>query len=404
MMPRQTSTKTRIVRHATFGITTLVLTIMLACGTSTPGTLVTPTITPGSTIFFGVVDVAMTTTTTGAEIHYTTDGSTPTATHGVPYAGSFPLSKSATVRAAAYLSGGATSDVSSATYVRTGHTMGIWGSSTTNVWAVGGYYDFMTLEAAATRYDGSNWSSSAVPADASILMSVWSSAPNDVFAVGLQGTIVHFDGATWATMASGTIEDLYGVWGSAWNDVFAVGGGGTILHYTGASWSAMTSPTTNELRSVYGVDSSHIMAVGASGTVVTYGGAVWALVAPAPTPNDLHGAWAGSATNAYAVGSSGTIIHYNGAWTTMVSGSTLSLKGVWGVGSEVFAVGEQGAILYYNGATWAAMASGTTNPLQSVWGGLASDDVFAVGVCGTILHFNGTTWSPPWGGGGKCAG
>jgi hypothetical protein len=34
-------------------------------------------------------------------------------------------------------------------------------------------------------------------------------------------------------MSSGTTERLYGVWGSSGSDVFAVGHNGTILHYGG---------------------------------------------------------------------------------------------------------------------------------------------------------------------------
>jgi hypothetical protein len=34
---------------------------------------------------------------------------------------------------------------------------------------------------------------------------------------------------------------LHGVWGSSGSDVFAVGWDGTIVHYDGSSWSSMTS-------------------------------------------------------------------------------------------------------------------------------------------------------------------
>jgi hypothetical protein len=47
------------------------------------------------------------------------------------------------------------------------------------------------------------------------------------------GTILHYDGAVWSQMDSGTSEHLTGVWGASERDVFAVGVGGTILHYDG---------------------------------------------------------------------------------------------------------------------------------------------------------------------------
>lgn len=42
------------------------------------------------------------------------------------------------------------------------------------------------------------------------------------------------DGDTlWSAMSSGTTADLHAVWGSSSSDVFAVGTDGTILHYEG---------------------------------------------------------------------------------------------------------------------------------------------------------------------------
>lgn len=63
------------------------------------------------------------------------------------------------------------------------------------------------------------------------LQDVWGSSGNDVFAVGDNGTILHYDGTQWRQMNSGTSETLYDVWGVSGSDVFAVGTGGTILHY-----------------------------------------------------------------------------------------------------------------------------------------------------------------------------
>jgi hypothetical protein len=62
------------------------------------------------------------------------------------------------------------------------------------------------------------------------LYGVWGSSGSDVFAVGDYGTIVHYDGSSWSSMSSGTGNGLDGVWGSSGSDVFAVGDSGTILH------------------------------------------------------------------------------------------------------------------------------------------------------------------------------
>ncbi len=66
--------------------------------------------------------------------------------------------------------------------------------------------------------------------------SVWGSSATDVFAVGLGGRILHYDGNTWSAQASGRAVWLKGVWGSSATDVFAVGEDSTILHYDGSDW------------------------------------------------------------------------------------------------------------------------------------------------------------------------
>jgi hypothetical protein len=70
------------------------------------------------------------------------------------------------------------------------------------------------------------------PATSNALRAIWGSSGNDVFAVGGNGTILHYDGNQWSQMSSGTSESLSGVWGISGSDVFAIGEGGTILRYT----------------------------------------------------------------------------------------------------------------------------------------------------------------------------
>ncbi|MBP1659567.1 MAG: hypothetical protein H6P95_759, partial [Candidatus Aminicenantes bacterium] len=63
-------------------------------------------------------DVAITTTTAGATIRYTTDGSTPTETAGALYTAPVRVARSLTLRAVAYRSGWTTSPVTAGEYKR----------------------------------------------------------------------------------------------------------------------------------------------------------------------------------------------------------------------------------------------------------------------------------------------
>jgi len=57
---------------------------------------------------------------------------------------------------------------------------------------------------------------------------VWGSSPTDIWAVGDEATIVHYDGTSWSlstvALAPGIVPDFRGVWGSGADDVWAVGG------------------------------------------------------------------------------------------------------------------------------------------------------------------------------------
>jgi hypothetical protein len=63
------------------------------------------------------------------------------------------------------------------------------------------------------------------------LLGVNGSGDNDVWAVGLEGAIVHWDGVGWSVENSPTDETLTDVWASGANDAWAVSANGAILHW-----------------------------------------------------------------------------------------------------------------------------------------------------------------------------
>src|SRR5207253_867197 len=77
--------------------------------------VVAPTFNPAGGSFVGSVTVTLSTTTSGATIYYTTDGSTPTTASSV-YTVPVPLTTTTTLRAMAAASGMSNSSVTSAAY------------------------------------------------------------------------------------------------------------------------------------------------------------------------------------------------------------------------------------------------------------------------------------------------
>lgn len=113
----------------TISVTTTLKAMAYASGMSNSGvtsatytissggsTVATPTFSPAGGTYTSAQTVTISTTTSGATIRYTTDGSTPTATHGTVYSGGVTVSATTTLNAIAYKSGMTDSAVASAVY------------------------------------------------------------------------------------------------------------------------------------------------------------------------------------------------------------------------------------------------------------------------------------------------
>lgn len=239
------------------------------------------------------------------------------------------------------------------------------------------------------------WSWQPMSSGTSVTLNgVWGTGTNNVFAVGVPGTVLHYDGTAWQPMP-GNFPPLTSVWGSG-PDVYAAGAGSIVSHYDGDQWSGLGDSGTNHwLYGVWASGSSDVFAVGENKLILHYNGASLKSMPgfPGNALDILRGVWGSGPSDVFAVGDRGTILHYNGAeWTSMSSGVGEGLYGVWGSRSDdVFAVGVNGRVLHYNGSQWKSMSSNTGSSLYGV-GGNAPDNVFAFGQNGTMLHYNGLQW------------
>jgi hypothetical protein len=222
---------------------------------------------------------------------------------------------------------------------------------------------------------------------------VWGGAPDDMWAVGDSGLVLHYDGATWTRVPGLTDANIHGIHGTSTSRVVAVGSQGTLLRFDGATWSD-TALTAFDLFDVWAGGSGEVVCVGFAGTVARFDGSDWQ-VGGIGIANQLGGVWGSAGSDVYATGIGPDLLHFDGAqWDTVDTGAALALTDVWGTGaSDVFAVGAQGTIVRYNGAIWSDMSvGGFSNFFQAVWGA-SSTDVFAVGLNGVAWHYDGA-WSP----------
>ena len=246
-----------------------------------------------------------------------------------------------------------------------------------------------------------------------VLSDLWGSSASDVWAVGKSGLILHFDGSQWTSAPSNTTMSLTGIWGKEPSQIYAVGDSGDLVYGKGG-WTPGTTSAGLSLSDVWGGEAYLFAPSQGQLRYRPQGwGGYWSSVYLSQIPQGaaLRGVWALSDGEVYAVGEGGIIVRckasscaspQSSSWTVMSSGVSSHLNAVFGFSSQaVFAVGLDGTILRYDGVKWSKEPVSTTTYFQGVWGS-SPTDVYAVGhpifkSDESVFHYDGSKWSklPP---------
>ena len=256
------------------------------------------------------------------------------------------------------------------------------------------------------------------------LNAVWASSQTDAYAVGDEGTVLHWDGSkindisakvkSLVTIKSSPAH-LRSVWGTGKNEVFIAGDSGIVIKYNGVSssgaWKSISSgvPIRN-LKAIWGSGGQSIYVTGemysvnATATVMRYNGSTWI---PEHEKYNIPAypyrrIWGDSASNVFMLASSSpSLAHFNGTgWTkrTVSTLPTVVLNDIWGTGaSSLYLVGNANTILTYNYKNDVKKKldskQSLTYDFNGIWG-TKDGNLFIVGSKGLILHYDGhTTWS-----------
>lgn len=265
----------------------------------------------------------------------------------------------------------------------------------------------------------------------------------EIWAVGNQGTILHYNGAGWAEETPKiTQSNLRAVWGVAADDVWAVGDNSTILHRTSLAgpFVAVTSPVSGvPLNGVWGTSAQNVFIAGNSGTLLHWDGTAWVTANNTGFSGHIQGIWANDQANIFIAGFLGTtgyVYKGNGtSWTdisprgaTEIYRQINKIRGSSSTNVVITEGNENGQNTWvYNGSAWQAIPKSTrfgiatfsaqatylagyqdglvstgtnsanrsiggSNFLNALWG-TKPENIWAVGESGTILHYQGL--SPP---------
>jgi hypothetical protein len=263
------------------------------------------------------------------------------------------------------------------------------------IWLAGDDDGWRIDDGGLRRWDGGDWKAAVRPPER--LTSIWGAAADDVWAVGGDGLVMHFDGQRWRQQQLAGAAALGGVTGRARDDVWVsgfIGGDGFTAHWDGSRWTPRNispddkpyDPPNNNCPLLAAQEGDCALAVLGSRMFERRGGAWEETVNPMALVGDAPGA---------------------AGWISGIAADGARPGGAWVVGrqsnGESSRIGEEHDgiqtptfspfVVRREGVAWTKQAIfGEVGGANRIWA-RAADDVWVVGSNGMILHFDGRTWT-----------
>lgn len=288
----------------------------------------------------------------------------------------------------------------------------IGAASDSDVWVVGTRWVGAEQRGYLLHYDGRTWSN--LPDAPTALTRVAAAPGGGLVAVGRGGGMVSLVSGSapgWTDLRAGSAAALRGIWAAGPNEAWAVGSEGTILHVGGAGDGgavASMAPLPVDLADVFGRSSQDVWAVGRWGTAFHFDGGRWSTVTTGARA-DLHAVFDAGPSDVWLGGDGGTLLHGNGqtfaASAPTNADSTLDVTDIHGTApNDVWLTGGNAAgavVAHFDGNAWSPLrilaGANASAPGARVWA-VAPNDVwvltrYAVAGAFDYWHFDGATWT-----------
>ncbi len=284
---------------------------------------------------------------------------------------------------------------------------GIGGTGPSDVWVVGNVVLHGDASALARKADPINSNLGGGPTN---MHAVWvDKQTKTVWMVGRLGAILRGEypySAPWETIPNpvqidGDMSYLHDIAGSAADDIWAVGDNGTLLHWNGSQWLAVQSGSSASLRSVSVRARDDVWIGGEGGTVLHWNGRT--LENKGGGMPNFTAIWGSSANDIWAVGKRGAIYHFDGtSWQNRSVDTRTNYSGIWGrSASDVWLVGMEIApplfkpvVRHFDGKSWQTR-SALPSLSGSIWGTKTGSMLIPTRGPGEYLRFDAAHTDSP---------
>jgi hypothetical protein len=182
---------------------------------------------------------------------------------------------------------------------------GVWGSSASDLWLVGGESSVNT--GLVYRDDGTTATLQSAPpttTSSATIFKVQGFGPDAVWMVGQRGRVLFWDGSAITDERAPTNLPLIAIHGVDEAQVYAVGGvaDGVVLRREGSSWINETPEGMQQMNGVWALANGDVYTAGFNGHIWRKHGGVWAEFEAPPTFQDFHAIWVDPEGGIWAAG------------------------------------------------------------------------------------------------------
>jgi hypothetical protein len=252
----------------------------------------------------------------------------------------------------------------------------------TEVWVVGSL-------GAKLHFDGSAWTDVRL-ASGNALFAVWSSGPGAAWAVSYEGVLREQHG--WKALPrSPTTCGAIGGTGPA--DVWFVGDDGLVLHWNGAALATVKVPATESLHAVWAGGSGDVWIAGDRGCLLHHDGRTWTCPSlPPETAGErtFHAVWGTGPADvwlsAHDLEQGGELFRHDGAaWRAVDTPETAPFVSFCGSGPGDVWAATSSDVWHFDGSTWRHVHNEPVTRLFALYS-RGPAEVWLVGDDGLVLR------------------